>query len=77
MGGNWRIENIMFQLSELPPAIQEQLIDELRNVFTPDEVKALQIGLAYFRLMKDPAFKEAMMTAMSMVLYNYFREENK
>ena len=70
-------ERILYELSKLPLHIQEQLIEELRKVFTPEEIKALQIGLAYFRLLKDPEFKEAMMTAMSMVLYDYFREENK
>ena len=71
----YAIENICFQVAKLDAGKQAEFIDILRGVLEENEIKALQIGIAYFRMIIDGGFRNAMQAALASELYKEFRRQ--
>lgn len=69
------IEIICFQAAKLDARQQAEFIDALHDVLTDTEIKALQIGIAYFRMIIDGELHDAMKAALAEKLYAEFREK--
>ena len=71
----YAIESICFQVAKLDAGKQAEFIDNLRGVLEDNEIKALQIGISYFRMLIDGEFKNAMQAALASELYKEFRRQ--
>lgn len=71
----YAIESICFQVAKLDAGKQSEFIDNLRGVLEDNEIKALQIGISYFRMLIDGEFKNAMQAALASELYKEFRRQ--
>ena len=71
----YAIESICFQVAKLDAEKQSEFIDNLRGVLEDNEIKALQIGISYFRMIIDGEFKSAMQAAIASELYKEFRRQ--
>ena len=68
-------ENLCYEIAKLEISEQSKFIDSLRSVLTHKEIESLQIGIAYFRLLMDDKFKNAMKSALASELYKEFRKQ--
>lgn len=66
------IESICFQIAKLDGKQQSEFIDSLRNTLNEKEIEALQIGIAYFRMLLDGELRNAMKAAIASKLYQEF-----
>ena len=71
----YAIESICFQVAKLDAGKQAEFIENLRGVLEDSEIKALQIGISYFRMIIDGEFKNAMQAALASELYKEFRRQ--
>lgn len=69
-------EVIVHELSKLSAEQLQAFFCELEKTISPDEIRALQIGISYFRILRDDKLRAAMKTALAETLYDYFRDEN-
>ena len=69
------IESICFQVAKLDGKKQAEFIDTLRDTLNEKELQALQIGIAYFRMIIDGELKNAMKTAIASELYKEFKKQ--
>lgn len=69
------MEKLLFDIAELNKKQQADFFDKISSVFTEKELQALKIGVAYFRLVKNPELKNAMKNALAKQLYNDFNME--
>ena len=66
----------MHELSKLSVEQLQAFFCELEKTISPNEIRALQIGISYFRILRDDKLRAAMKTALAETLYDYFRNEN-
>lgn len=71
----YAIESICFQVAKLDAEKQSEFIDNLRGVLEDNEIKALKIGISYFRMITDSDFKNAMQAILASELYKEFRRQ--
>ena len=57
-------EKFCFELAKLDNEKQEEFFNCVKDTITQEEKRALQIGIAYFRLLLFPELKEAMQAAI-------------
>lgn len=69
----YAIESICFQVAKLDGRQQAAFIESLRGVLTAHELQALQIGIAYFRMIIDGELRDAIKAALAEKLYKDFR----
>lgn len=69
------IESICFQIAKLDAKQQTQFIDTLRDTLSEKELQALQIGIAYFRMIIDGELRNAMKATLASELYKEFRKQ--
>jgi len=69
------IETICFEIAKLDSSKQAEFIDSLRSVLNSQELRALQIGISYFRMIIDGEFRNAMKAALASELYKEFRRQ--
>ena len=69
------IESVCFQIAKLDAKKQAMFIDALRGTLTCAELQALQIGIAYFRMILDGELREAMKATLAGELYQEFRRQ--
>ena len=69
------IESICFQVAKLDAQAQSAFIDNLRGVLTESELQAMQIGIAYFRIIIDGDLRKAMQAELAAELYKEFRQQ--
>ena len=69
------IESLCFQVAKLDAKQQTQFIDILRDTLNEKELQALQIGVAYFRMIIDGELQNAMKATLASELYQEFRRQ--
>ena len=69
-------ENFCFRAAKLTHEQQAELLDKIRPLVTAEQLQALQIGIAYIRLLMYPELKQAMKTAICAELMNTFKGDN-
>lgn len=69
------IESICFQVAKLDGQAQSAFIDNLRGVLTESELQAMQIGIAYFRMIINGDLRKAMQAELAAELYKQFRQQ--
>jgi len=69
------IESICFQAAKLDAKKQAEFIDSLTEILTENELKAMQIGIAYFRMIIDGELRNAMKAELASELYKEFRKQ--
>lgn len=72
---SYAIENFCFQVAKLDAKQQTQFIDALRDILNEKELQAVQIGIAYFRMLIDGELRNAMKAAIASELYKEFRRQ--
>ena len=68
------IENALYQIAQQPPEMQQLFIDKLCPVLAENELQALQIGIAYFRLLLNDELRDSMKNALAKQLYSNFNQ---
>lgn len=69
------IESICFQVAKLDGQSQTAFIDNLRGVLSESELQAMQIGIAYFRMIIYGDLRKAMQAELAAELYKQFRQQ--
>ena len=72
---SYAIESICFQIAKLDAKQQTQFINILRDTLNEKELQALQIGIAYFRMIIDGELRNAMKATLASELYKEFRKQ--
>lgn len=70
-------EVFLYEVAKLSPSAQEALVGLLEGTLSPDEIRALKVGIAYIRLLVDDQLRNAMKSAMAEQLYNEFNGGKK
>ena len=60
------------QIGTLNAEQEREFIKNLEGVLTAEEIEALQVVVAYIKMMSDPKREAAMKTALAQELYNEF-----
>ena len=63
---------LLTELAKLDNEKQALFFQSLQGIITENEKQALQVGIAYFRLLMFPELHNAMKTALSQELYTSF-----
>lgn len=71
----YAIESICFEIAKLDASKQAMFIERLQGVLTEKELTALQIGIAYFRLLIHDDLRNAMKAMLAQELYSEFRKQ--
>lgn len=74
MKASHAIESICFQIAKLDAEKQKSFIDSLRGTLSDEEIKALEIGIAYFRMIIHEDLREGMKAVLAQQLYREFTE---
>lgn len=69
-----KLNQVLFIVSSLPGDNQDAFFESLKKDLSPEEIKALQVGTAYFRQLRDPGLHDAMKNAIAEELYKQFTE---
>lgn len=62
------------QIGTLNAEQEREFIKNLEEVLTAEEIEALQVVVAYIKMMSDPRREQAMKTALAEELYNEFNK---
>lgn len=62
------------QIGTLNAEQEREFIKNLEGVLTAEEIEALQVVVAYIKMMSDPRREQAMKTALAEELYNEFNK---
>ena len=66
------MEKFLFMAADLNAEEEAEFFEQISTVCSFDEMQALKIGIAYFRLLKYPELKQAMKAAISEELFRAF-----
>lgn len=69
------IEQICFEVAKLDGDKQTQFIESLKDTLSENEIHAIQIGIAYFRMTIDDKLKNAMKIVIAKELFTQFTEK--
>lgn len=69
------IEKLLFMAADLDGKQQEELFLMLECTLTKEELKAVKIGIGYYRMIKNLELKKAMKADLAKELYFYFNRK--
>ena len=69
---NTLMTKFLFMAADLNASQQAELFEKIGSFFTQEELQALKIGIAYFRLLKFPELNQAIKADVCNALYQQF-----
>lgn len=70
-------EKVCFSASALSAEKQREFIEEISAFCSEEELKALLVGIGYFRMLRNPDTWAEIAHDMARELYHHFTEEAK
>ena len=67
----------LYTAAQLNARQQDELIENLRTIFSASEIVAIQTGIAYFRMLLYPRMKDEICREMAAQLYKVFTEHKE
>ena len=67
-------EKVCFTVSALSAEKQREFIEEISAFCNDEEIKALLVGIGYFRMLRNPDAWAEIAHDMATELYNYFTD---
>lgn len=71
----YEIERLVNEVHKLGERQQEEFFEALKTMASGEEIKALRVMVAYFKLMSNAEYRAAMKTAMAQQMYKEFNDE--